>query len=267
MSANRNVESVSTRPFTARSVIASTLLGTHPPVLPARILVRSGLLFDIPEGTIRVALNRMVGAGELRTSGDGRYELMGHLRRRQRRQDESRQGVHTEWDGSWELVVIGGEPRAPADRAALRLSMKRLRLVERREGVWMRPRNLDPNRLSEERESVASVTSWFTATPNENARQLTHALWDLESWATDAKALIRRLESGRKGLDTMRTGQQGALGEAFTLSADTLRHLQADPLLPQELLPKGWPGAQLRERFESFDQLFQRQWRTWLAED
>jgi len=37
-------------------VIASTLLGMHPPVLAAQVLVRSGELFGIAEGTTRTAL-------------------------------------------------------------------------------------------------------------------------------------------------------------------------------------------------------------------
>ena len=48
------------RPLTARGVIASTLIGTNPPLLSARRLVRVGELFGINAGTIRVALSRMV---------------------------------------------------------------------------------------------------------------------------------------------------------------------------------------------------------------
>ena len=38
------------RPLTARSVIASTLLGVDPPRLPTQALVRSGELFGLSEG-------------------------------------------------------------------------------------------------------------------------------------------------------------------------------------------------------------------------
>ena len=61
MATTRNTE----RPLSARSVVASTLLGMRPPRLPTQILVRSGALFGIAEGTTRVALSRMVAAGEL----------------------------------------------------------------------------------------------------------------------------------------------------------------------------------------------------------
>src|SRR2546423_12027263 len=64
------------RSLTARSVIASTLLGTEPPRMPARSLVQVAGLFGISEGTARTALSRMVASGEL-TADDGAYELRG----------------------------------------------------------------------------------------------------------------------------------------------------------------------------------------------
>ncbi len=73
------------RALTARSVVASTLLGMTPPRLSSQLLVRSGELFGIAEGTTRVALSRMVAAGELEAVG-GSYQLAGHLLTRQERQ-------------------------------------------------------------------------------------------------------------------------------------------------------------------------------------
>ncbi|TDC84405.1 PaaX domain-containing protein, C- domain protein, partial [Actinomadura sp. 7K507] len=129
------------RPLTARSVVLSTLLGVHPPRLPARYLVRVGDLFGIAEGTIRVALSRMVAAGDLVQSG-GTYSLTERLLERQARQDESRLPPAQPWDGTWEIAVITAERRPAADRAALRHAMSALRLAELREGTWLRPANL-----------------------------------------------------------------------------------------------------------------------------
>jgi phenylacetic acid degradation operon negative regulatory protein len=53
------------------------------------------------------------------------------------------------------------------------------------------------------------------------------------------------------------------LAPTFVLSADVLRHLQADPLLPRELLPDGWPGEALRKAYDAFDAEFRRVWRDW----
>ena len=59
--------------LSARSVIASTLLGTVPPRLPGRLLVAFAGEFGIQAGTTRTALSRMVDRGELRHLEGGRY--------------------------------------------------------------------------------------------------------------------------------------------------------------------------------------------------
>ena len=43
-------------PLTARSVLLSVLLGSHPPELPVRALVGAAELFGISHGSARVAL-------------------------------------------------------------------------------------------------------------------------------------------------------------------------------------------------------------------
>src|SRR5690606_11901566 len=113
----------SRKPLTARSVVTSTLLGVDAPRLPTRTLVRSGELFGIAEGATRVALSRMVAAGEIEPSGDG-YRLAGHLLDRQARQTASRLATTERWDGTWELALVrSGTARAAADRAALRRAL------------------------------------------------------------------------------------------------------------------------------------------------
>ena len=44
------------------------------------------------------------------------------------------------------------------------------------------------------------------------------------------------------------------------LSAAVLRHLQADPLLPDALLPGDWPGPGLRDAYEAYDADFKASW-------
>jgi phenylacetic acid degradation operon negative regulatory protein len=245
------------RPLTARSVVASTLLGVHPPRLPVAHLVRSGELLGIAEGTTRTALHRMVAAGEL-LANDGTYELAGHLLVRQARQDESRVGATRPWDGQWEMAIVVGERRSAPDRTALRAAMSRLRLGELREGVWLRPAVLDPARLPEDRALVAAQCAQLTAVPDGEPSALVGRLWDLDAWTVTARQLARELRAAQPALDV---GDVRGLDEAFLLSAAVLRHLQADPLLPAELLPRDWPGTALRHTYESFDAAFKRTWR------
>ncbi|MEU4211639.1 PaaX domain-containing protein, C- domain protein [Streptomyces sp. NPDC026206] len=231
------------RPLTARSVVLSTLLGHHPPALPARALVRVGQLFGTAEGTVRTALTRMVAAGDLEQR-DGTYRLTDRLLARQARQDDSRAPRTRPWAGGWEIAVVTGERRAAPDRAALRQAMAALRLAELREGCWLRPANLVRDRPP----VVTGQCTLLTGAPEGDPAALAAALWDLDGWARHARALEAALEALPEGPDR--------LAERFTVSAAVLRHLLADPVLPPALLPAGWPGGRLRSRYEAFDRDF-----------
>lgn len=242
------------RPLTARSVVASTLLGTTPPRLPARALVRAAELFGISEGTARVALSRMVAAGELVADG-GWYELAGpSLLDRQQRQQRSRAAATERWDGVWLVAVVVAERRAAPERAELRDELRRARLGELREGVWLRPDNLGtewPAVVAEQCTTLRAV---------DVDPELATRLWDLDGWAAAATRLRTRMKPLVRPLEQ---GSTGRLGEGFVVSAAVLRHLQADPLLPDELLPRRWPGAALRADYDRFDAAYRRVLRDW----
>jgi hypothetical protein len=55
----------------------------------------------------------------------------------------------------------------------------------------------------------------------------------------------------------------GALG--FVPSAAVRRHRPADPLLPVELRPLGWPGDALRHDYERYDQAYRTTLRHWFT--
>ncbi|GAA2645245.1 PaaX family transcriptional regulator C-terminal domain-containing protein [Streptomyces lunalinharesii] len=237
------------RPLTARSVVLSTLLGHHPPRLPVRVLVRVGELFGIAEGTVRVALSRMVAAGDLRQQAGG-YALTARLLARQARQDESRTPPTRPWHGGWEIAVVTADgSRPPAERTALRQAMAGLRLAELREGSWLRPANLDRPRPA----VTTAQCTWFTGAPDGDPTALARGLWDLAGWAAHARDLLAALD------------RAGTPAERFTVAAAVLRHLLTDPLLPQPLLPDTWPGAALRSRYDAFEAEFRGHLRHFLA--
>ena len=64
------------RPLSARSVMASLLLGMHPPHARGSLLVRWCGLFGVAAGTARVALHRMTAKAGFRAH-EGVYELAG----------------------------------------------------------------------------------------------------------------------------------------------------------------------------------------------
>ncbi len=233
--------------------MASTLLGVRPSRLPGRSLVASAALFGIAEGPVRTALSRMVAAGEL-VADDGAYALAGPFLDRRERQDASRSGSTRGWTGDWELAIVEADRRSAADRAALRSAMRARRLAELREGVWVRPDNLNPDRLPAARSVIDAQCLSMTGRPQASADALV-GLWDLDGWATDARALAADLAAHRPRLEG-----RDELAPGFVLSAAVLRHLQADPLLPEELLAADWPGASLRSAYEAYDEAFKASW-------
>ena len=241
-------------PLTARSVLASALLGMDPPELPVSQLVRLTGLFGISETRARVALSRMVAAGEASTDGAGRYRLAGHLAARQSRQSASRSGATSLWDGDWFLAVVTTTGSSAEVRSARRRALGYARLAELREGVWLRPANV-PVRLPDGLDADVELLAARPADPGAMATRL----WDLDAWSERADQLLA-------GLSALSPDRPESLAPGFELSAAVLRHLQADPLLPSQLLPAAWPGARLRHVYDEWDARYRSTLRTWSRE-
>ncbi|MGH9108727.1 MAG: PaaX family transcriptional regulator C-terminal domain-containing protein [Acidimicrobiales bacterium] len=227
--------------LTARSVLASALLGSDPPELPVAYLLRLASLFGVNGNRARVALSRMVAAGEAGTDGRGRYRLAGHLLDRRQRQAASRSGRTRPWRGGWHQVVVATAGSAPGARARRRRALAFARLGELREGVWLRPDNLD---VALPADVEGDVVRLACRTADDEA--LCARLWPLDRWAARAEELA-------DGLVGHAPGGWPDLAPGFELSAAVLRHLQADPLLPPELLPGSWPGERLRAAYDDWD--------------
>ncbi|MFH7334699.1 PaaX family transcriptional regulator C-terminal domain-containing protein [Streptomyces sp. KHY 26] len=235
MNVSAGPEAAALRPLSARSVVLSMLLAVHPPELPVKDLVRLVEPFGVGGSTLRAALSRMVAAGDLWRT-DAVYGLSERLLARQRRQDDAVHPRTRAWHGDWEMVVVTATGRGAAERAELRARLTALRLAELREGVWLRPANLDralPDGLSQ-------VAATYTARPDEPAHDLVARLWPLDAWAGTARALLAHAT--------------GAPDPAvrFTAFAAIVRHLLGDPVLPPPLLPADWPGPALRTAYAGY---------------
>jgi len=227
--------------------------------MPVERLVRAGALFGIAEGAIRTALWRMAIAGEL-IAEDGRYELAGRLLARQQRFSDNAAARRRAWDGTWEIDIVEPGPRVATARQDLRIAARALRLAELREGVWLRPDNLHPARSPEHRATIDAQCVRLigaTAPPTVSER-----LFDAPGWAAGARSLIDALDDASHPPDELGPGD---LAAGFRLSIAVVRHLDADPLLPDELLPAPWPGADLRERYADYHRVYERRFAASLA--
>jgi len=213
------------------------MLGAHPDRMKTAEIITAGEYFGISASTMRVALSRASTAGDV-LRVDGGYELSDRLRARQRHQDEAVEDIGAAWDGTWEMAVVVVAGRSGADRASLRDDLHGARLAELREGVWMRPANLRRPRTYEQ----DPVLDCFTVGPREDAAELASRLWDLKAWATHGEDLLGDVEEVT----------DPAL--RLAVAANIVRLLTADPLLPRDLVPQGWPGERLRRAYLAYQQ-------------
>jgi phenylacetic acid degradation operon negative regulatory protein len=244
-----------TRPLTARSVLASALLGAPGSRLPVSGLVAVAALFGISSGAVRTCLWRMVSDGEI-TTDNSTYALAGHLLERRRRIDDAalpEDQRSRPWEGSWELAVVSLERRPAADRLALRRAATALHLAELREGVWTRPDNLDPQRLPGSRAVLDRQCVQFRDAACDMPPDAVRSLFALDDWTHDAHRLTTAM------LDELAAAPDEPPAYQFLLSIAVVRHLQLDPVLPAALLGPGWPADELRATYRRFDEVFNQQ--------
>ncbi len=236
------------RPLTARSVVASTLLGIDPPRLSTALLVRSGELFGISGPTTRVALSRMVAAGELEPdppadgAGTGTggqvagYRLAGPMLARQARQAASRSAETAALEGR---VGDGRGHRRPPVRLRSGRS----------------PRRHEPPAPGRGARERVAATRQPRPGPGARGRgrggRAVHPLLGPTRRRAPGRARRPSLAPRRVVFDDrpvcgprwptcsapLESGDTAALAPGFVVSAAVLRHLLADPLLPAELLP------------------------------
>lgn len=184
----------------------------------------------------------MAARGEVVADGAGAYALSGRLAERAGRLARSRTGATAPYDGTWHVAVVTASGDDPATRRERRAALRAARLGELRDGVWLRPANLEVELPT----VVAAGMLRLDAVRVADASSLAAQVFDLSGWARRAVALCHEL-------DSMVLDGHHALASGFERDAEVLRHLQRDPLLPVELLGPDWPGDALRSRYEAFD--------------
>ena len=177
------------RPLTARSVVLSLLLGAHPPRLPVRDIVDAGEEFGISTATMRVALTRLVQAGDL-VADRAVYGLSPRHLERQQAQDREMDPVRREWDGSWETIVVTSTGRDAASRTACDDDCPPAGSACCARASGCVPDNL-PRDGSPEPDTPPGLE---TDDPSGLAQQL----WDLDLWAAAGRELLDATAGGRR---------------------------------------------------------------------
>lgn len=213
------------RPVSARSALVRILIAADSPTMTAREICAATTTVGYPESTVRVAVSRMVAAGDL-VRENRAYTLTPSLRARRTELTAPRTCA---WTGDWEQVVVTAVGRPAAERATLRARLLSLRLAELREGVWMRPANLERSWPADLDDAVIRLRT----RPVEEPADLIARLWPLADWSARGHALLAAIE----------TPDPTARFAAICAGLD---HLTTDPVLPADLAPADWPVTRLR---------------------
>src|SRR5271156_292523 len=143
------------------------------------------------------------------------------------------------WSGAWIAVFDASVPRS--DRAALRRHERAMRL---------RALGLHPAAL------VVGLDDL-----DEESRVKATGLWDTTTMLARYRALTDELVASKAKLE--RLPLETAAAESMVLGRDVIRHINLDPVLPEELMP-GRALATLIRTMSDYDEQARALWRCFM---
>jgi phenylacetic acid degradation operon negative regulatory protein len=257
------------RHLTARELVIDFLSNRYPREMFVQEIAGVGSALGFTEQSLRMALTRLVEQSVAANSGRGRYRLSpsGEAMR-----DEVRKWRHLgelarQWSGGWIGVFDASVPRS--DRAALRRHERAMRLRGFRElqaGLWIRSDNLRDS-VPELREHLRALGLHPGALVaglhdlDDDARAKATSLWDTDSMLATYRALTDEMIVSKSKLE--RLPLETAAAESMVLGRDVIRHINLDPVLPEELMPQR-ALATLVRTMTDYDQQARQIWRRFM---
>ncbi len=257
------------RHLTARELVIDFLSNRYPREMSAHEILGVGTALGFSEQSLRMALTRLVEQSIAGNTGRGRYRLSpsGEAMRQEVRKWRSLGDLAKPWSGAWIGVFDAAVPRS--DRAALRRHERAMRLRGFRalqDGLWIRSANL--------RDSVAQLREHLRALGlhpdalvvglqdlDDMARAKAISLWDTESMLATYRTLADELRASKSKLD--RLPIETAAAESIVLGRDVIRHINLDPVLPEELMPQRTLTNLIRV-MSDYDQQARQIWRRFM---
>ncbi len=257
------------RHLTARELVIDFLSNRYPREMSVQEITGVGAALGFSEQSLRMALTRLVEGAVAVNPGRGRYRLSpsGEAMRQEVRKWRNLGELAKPWSGAWIGVFDAAVPRS--DRAALRRHERAMRLRGFRElqaGLWIRPANLRDS-VAELREHLRALGLHPAALVvglhdlAEDARAKATGLWDTAAMLATYRALTQELRAGKVKL--ARLPLDTAAAESMVLGRDVIRHINLDPVLPEELMPN--PAlATLVRTMTDYDQQAREIWRRFM---
>jgi phenylacetic acid degradation operon negative regulatory protein len=245
------------------------LSNRYPREMSVQEIAGVGIVLGFSEQSLRMALTRLVEQAVAANTGRGRYRLSpsGETMRLEVRKWRHLDELARPWSGAWIGVFDASVPRS--DRAALRRHERAMRLRGFRElqsGLWIRPANLRDS-VDELREHLRALGLHPAALVvglqdlDDDARAKATGLWDTDAMLATYRALTDELITSRGKLE--RIALDTAAAESMVLGRDVIRHINLDPVLPEELMPNRALATLVRTMTE-YDQQARQIWRRFM---
>ncbi|WP_067830258.1 PaaX family transcriptional regulator C-terminal domain-containing protein [Nocardia inohanensis] len=221
-----------------------------------------GNALGMSDQQVRLCVRRLVGEGQFTQEGRGRKALL-------RAGDGMRRSIEPEpeyirymyaqdrgaapWDGVWHAVAFAVPESVRQGRDAMRDAIVYLGGAAIQGGLYVSPNAWESRIADAAREfEVGEYITTMTTTDLRigalaEPRELAARLWPLERLAAEHERLLR---VARRQLDRLHAVESMSQTERLTiaveLAAEFSRVMDPDPLLPPELLPTPWIGAESR---------------------
>jgi phenylacetic acid degradation operon negative regulatory protein len=238
--------------------------------MPVAALVSAAGLFGIDENALRVAIARLLAAGQITRDERGQYRLGEAARAIDRRVLGWRDADSrvTRWSGGWWLVRSGTLPTARSrERRAREHALRLLGFRELVPGLALRPDNLRVSlpelqaellELGLEADALLALVRELDPATEARARRL----WQRGAFAQAYARSRKELAASEARLT--RLSQEQAMVESFLLGGRVIRELVLDPLLPEPLAPEDERRA-LAQAMRRYDRAGRRAWASFLA--
>jgi phenylacetic acid degradation operon negative regulatory protein len=197
---------------------------------------------DIDSSVVRTAMSRLTADGWFERNKIGRNSFYRLVQRERLTFDVATRHIYdpppSGWTGRFELLLIGNA----GDRDAAREALKNAGFGSPLPGVWVAPSGAP---IPEE---AATAIRLEVSAEDEAGRRLLSESWPLDRTADAYLKFMKSFEPLRKAID-----RRGGLADvdAFTARILLIHHYRRvvlrDPLLPNALLPKEWPGRAARK--------------------
>jgi phenylacetic acid degradation operon negative regulatory protein len=255
----------------AKSLILDLLSTLRRGTMPVAALVQAGGLFGLADNNVRVALARLLAAGNVERDERGRYRL-GPAAEPVNRQVGSWRRIGERvrpWaPGTWLAVHTAGLAEAGRDRNRREQALRFLGFAELTPGLSLRPANLRGGVAGATRElhalgldPAAIVCAVSGLGPDAEARA--RGLWDAAGLAEGYRRSLAALSESEHHLAGKSDGE--AMVESFLLGGRVMRQLVFDPLLPDPIVPVAERDA-LVAALRGYDRLGRACWASFLAQ-